>query len=780
MFKSNKFYITDGGMGTMLQKSGLKSGELPENFNLTHPDIVTKIHKKFVDAGSDIVTANTFGANRKKLGSDEKVGEVIKAGIAAVKRSGAKYTALDIGPIGALLEPIGSLTFEEAYDIFASQVKFGAEAGADLIIIETMSDLLEIKAAILAAKENSDLPIFATMTFESDGRTFLGTDAKTAAVALSSFGVDALGVNCSLGPKELMPTVKEMLKYAKVPMIVQPNAGLPSIENGETVYKITPDEFACACKEMADAGVSILGGCCGTTPEHIAALKNILKDKKPIEFTAPSYTAFTGGRTTVELKNNSVAVIGERINPTGKKKLKEALREKNYDYVINEAIDQQEAGADVLDVNAGLPEIDEAETLKKLVREIQAATPLPLQIDSSDSNAVEQAVRIYNGKPIINSVNGSKESLKKILPIVKKYGTGVVALTLDEKGIPPTAEDRLSVAEKIIKEAEKLGISKDDIIVDCLVLTVSTNQSMVRETLRAVTLVKEKLGVKTVLGVSNVSFGMPSRETINAAFLAEAFGAGLDMPILNPLSKKYMEIVSAHRVINNEDAGGESFIKKYASVKTEPVKQEREESADLKAIIIGGRKNLAEPAVKELLKTEDPIYIINNYFIPALDTVGGCFESGSMFLPQLMASAQTVKNGFAAIKDFMGSTAPTKGKIVLATVKGDIHDIGKNIVKILLENYGYNVIDLGKDVDPKAVVDTVIKENVKLVGLSALMTTTVKSMAETITALREAGADCKVMVGGAVLNKEYADMVGADFYVSDATESAKVAAELLG
>lgn len=779
MFKSDRFYITDGGMGTMLQKSGLKSGELPESFNLTHPDIVTAIHKKFVDAGSDIITANTFGANRKKLGSDEKVEEVIKAGIAAVKRSGAKYAALDIGPIGALLEPIGSLTFEEAYDIFASQVKFGAEAGADLIIIETMSDLLEIKAAILAAKENSDLPIAATMTFESDGRTFLGTDAKTAAVALSSFGVDALGVNCSLGPKELLPTVKEMLKYAKVPMIVQPNAGLPSIENGETVYKITPDEFAAACKEMADAGVLILGGCCGTTPEHIAALKNILKNRKPTKLKTPSYTAFTGGRTTVELKNSSIAVIGERINPTGKKKLKEALREKNYDYVINEAIDQQEAGADILDVNAGLPEIDETETLKKLVREIQAATPLPLQIDSSDPKAVEQAVRIYNGKPIINSVNGSKESLKNILPIAKKYGTGIVALALDEKGIPPTAADRLAVAEKIINKAEKIGISRDDIIVDCLVLTVSTNQSMVTETLKAVTLVKEKLGVKTVLGVSNVSFGMPNREAINSAFLAEAFGAGLDMPILNPLSKKYMEIVAAHKVINNEDTAGENFIKKFAAVKETPTVREKEET-DIKAIIIGGRKNLAEAAVKTLLKTEDPIDIINNYFIPALDTVGGCFESGSMFLPQLMASAQTVKNGFAAIKEFMGSTAPTKGKIVLATVKGDIHDIGKNIVKMLLENYGYNVIDLGKDVDPKAVVDAVIKEDVKLVGLSALMTTTVKSMAQTIKALREAGAECKVMVGGAVLNKEYADMVGADFYVSDATESAKVAAEILG
>ncbi|MBQ8227916.1 MAG: homocysteine S-methyltransferase family protein [Clostridia bacterium] len=778
MFKKDRFYITDGAMGTALQKSGLKPGALPESFNTENPDAVLNIHKSYVEAGANIVTTNTFGANRLKLGDDNKVETAIVNAVKIAKQSGAEFVALDIGPTGALLEPMGQLKFDEAYDIFATQAKAGTKAGADLVIIETMSDLLEIKAAILAVKENSDLPIIATMTFDSDGRTFLGTDPKTAAIALSSYGVDALGVNCSLGPDELLSVVEEMLEYSKVPVAVQPNAGLPTIENGETVYKVTPEDFANSCEKMIDKGVQIIGGCCGTTPEHIRALAEMLKNKKPIERKIKAYTAFTSARKAVILDGKNSAVIGERINPTGKKKLKEALRNKDYDYVINEAVSQQENGADVLDVNAGLPEIDEIETLKQLVREIQAVSSLPLQIDSSDPVAVEEAVRIYNGKPIINSVNGSKESMDSILPIVKKYGTAVVALTLDENGIPPTAKDRLEVAKRIVNEAEKYGISKDDILIDCLVLTVSTNQSMVKETLKAVSLVKKELGVKTVLGVSNVSFGMPNREAINAAFLAEAFGAGLDMPILNPLSAKYREIIAAHMVINNEDISGESFIAQFGNIQTASVNTTAE--LDLKSIIISGRKALAADATKELLKTENPIDIINNYFIPALDVVGEKFEKGTIFLPQLMASAQAVKNGFDTIKEFMGETAPTKGKIVLATVKGDIHDIGKNIVKMLLENYGYDVIDLGKDVEPQAVVDAVLKNNVKLVGLSALMTTTVKSMADTIAALNKAGAKCKVMVGGAVLNKEYAEMVGADFYASDATESAKIAAQILG
>lgn len=779
MFETDRFLIFDGGMGTMLQSRGLKAGEKPELFILENPEILTDIHKQYVEAGANVITTCTFGASRHKLGSDELSEKVISAAVDAAKKSGAEYVALDIGPIGALLEPIGSLSFDDAYDMFALQIKAGVKAGADLVIIETMSDLLEIKAAVLAAKENSDLPVIATMTFESDGKTFLGTDAETAAIALTSFGADAVGVNCSLGPKELSSVIDTFTEYANVPVAMQPNAGLPVIENGETVYRISPEEFAQSSAEKAKKGVLIFGGCCGTTPAHIKALSDALKNMTPVKLPEKHFTAFTSGRNTVILDGHNSAIIGERINPTGKKKLKEALRNQNFDYVVNEAVSQESFGADVLDVNAGLPEIDEKATLVSMIKEIQTICALPLQIDSSDPDVVESAVRIYNGKPIINSVNGTEESMAKILPIVKKYGTAVVALTLDEKGIPSTAEGRLAVAEKILSKAESMGISRDNILVDCLVLTVSTNQSAVKETIKAVALVKEKLGVKTVLGVSNVSFGMPNRELINAAFLAEAYGAGLDMPILNPLAEKYREIIAAHKVINNEDISGASFIEKFADTQAAPKAAALESARDLKDIIISGIKGEAKAAVSELLKDKTPLEIINGYFIPALDIVGSRFEKGEMFLPQLMASAQTVKNGFEAISEVMGASSPTKGKIILATVKGDIHDIGKNIVKMLLENYGYDVIDLGKDVDPEEVVKAQKESGAKLVGLSALMTTTVKSMKDTIDALNEAGADCRVMVGGAVLNEEYAEMVGADYYVSDATQSARVAAEVL-
>lgn len=779
MFKTDRFLIIDGGMGTMLQSRGLKAGEKPEHFILDHPDILTEIHKEYVKAGADIITTCTFGASRYKLGSDEMSEKVISAAVSAAKKSNAKYVALDIGPCGSLLEPVGTLSFEEAYDMFRVQIEAGSKAGADLVIIETMSDLLEIKAAILAAKENSSLPVIATMTFEGDGKTFLGTDAKTAAISLTAFGADAVGVNCSLGPDELSDVIDTFILYAGVPVVMQPNAGLPVIENGETIYKITPEEFALKSAEKAEKGVLIFGGCCGTTPAHIKALSEKLKGLSPVRIEKKHFTAVTSARNTVILDGRNSAVIGERINPTGKKKLKEALRNKNYDYVINEALSQENCGADILDVNAGLPEIDEKETLVAMVKEIQEICPLPLQIDSSDPDVVEAAVRIYNGKPIINSVNGTEESMSRILPIVKKYGTAVVALTLDESGIPKTAQGRLKVAEKIIERAESMGISRDDILVDCLVLTVSTNQSAVKETIKAVSLVKEKLGVKTVLGVSNVSFGMPNRELINAAFLSEAYGAGLDLPILNPLAQKYQEIIAAHKVINNEDISGASFIEKYSNAEAAP-KPAADVKRDLKDIIISGLKGEAKAAVAELLNEKSPLEVINGYFIPALDVVGDGFEKGTMFLPQLMASAQAVKNGFEAITEVMGTSSPTKGKIILATVKGDIHDIGKNIVKMLLENYGYDVIDLGKDVDPEAVVKAQKESGAKLIGLSALMTTTVKSMKDTIDALNAAGADCKVMVGGAVLNKEYAEMVGADYYVSDATHSARVAAEVLG
>ncbi len=770
MFKDG-FLIFDGAMGTSLQKYGLSAGELPEMLNFSHPETVAKIHKEYLEAGADVVTCNTFGANRLKLGEKATVESVVTAAVKIAKDAGAKCVALDLGPTGQVLEPIGTLSFEEAYDLYKEQVAAGVKAGADMVIIETMSDLLETKAAVLAVKENSSLPLFVTMTFGEDGRTFMGTSPENAAITLSALGADAVGVNCSLGPNELLGVVEKICKYSAVPVIVQPNAGLPKVVDGKTVFEVTPEDYAEAIEKMIEMGVSIIGGCCGTTPEHIRAVKNLTSGKSPVKRDVKPVCAVTSGQNEVILNDNT-AIIGERINPTGKPKLKAALCSKNYDYIISEAVAQQEAGADILDVNAGLPEIDEGEVLKELVKKLQAVTALPLQIDSSNEKAVEKAVRVYNGKPIINSVNGKKESMDKILPIVKKYGAAVVALTLDESGIPDRAEERYKIAEKIVREAEKYGIPKTDIFVDCLVLTASTNQAQVMETLKAIKLVKAGLGVKTVLGVSNVSFGLPSREILNSAYLAAAFGAGLDMPILNPLSAEYRKIVSAFKVLNNEDKSAEKFISEYsAAAESGPVK---EQVMDIKSIIINGLKGQAESVTKELLKTKTPLEIINGEFIPALDVVGGKFEKGEMFLPQLMASAEAVKAGFELLKGESGD-AQNGEKIILATVKGDIHDIGKNIVKMLMQNYGYNVIDLGKDVEPEKVVEAAKEYDVKLVGLSALMTTTVKSMEDTIKELRKEKPDCKVMVGGAVLTEEYSKMVGADYYAKDALGAVKIA-----
>ena len=766
---NNRFLIFDGAMGTSLQKYGLAAGELPELLNFSNPEMIEKIHREYVEAGADVVTTNTFGANRLKLSGKAEVEDVICEAVKIAKKSGAKYVALDLGPTGQVLEPIGTLTFDEAYELYAEQVIAGAKAGADIVIIETMSDLLEIKAAILAVKENSDLPIFATMTFGEDGRTFMGTSPENMAITLSSLGASALGVNCSLGPNELLCTVEKICKFSTKPVIVQPNAGLPKVIDGKTVFEVTPKDYAEAIAKMIDMGVEIIGGCCGTTPEHIKAVKELTLGKELVKRNVLPVSAVTSGQNAVVL-DKTTAIIGERINPTGKPKLKEALRNLDFDYIVSEAVAQQNAGADILDVNAGLPEIDEPCVLKAVVKKLQSITPLPLQIDSSDAKAVEGAVRVYCGKPIINSVNGKKESMDTILPIAKKYGASVVALTLDESGIPETAEGRYKIAEKIVKEAEKYNIPKSDIFVDCLVLTASTNQSQVMETLNAIKLVKSRLGVKTVLGVSNVSFGLPSREVLNSAYLAAAFGAGLDMPILNPLSEDYRKIVSAFKVLNNEDKGAEKYISEFSESKLEKVEAV---NMDLKSIIINGLKGSAESATKELLKTKAPLEIINEEFIPALDVVGAKFEKGEMFLPQLTASAEAVKVGFELLKGEQTDTS--KGTIVLATVKGDIHDIGKNIVKMLLGNYGYNVVDLGKDVEPQAIVDAVEKYNAPLVGLSALMTTTVKGMEDTIKLLKENNLQCKVMVGGAVLTEEYAKMVGADFYAKDALGAVKIA-----
>lgn len=771
--------LFDGAMGTMLQKAGLEAGGLPEVYNVTHPEIVSAIHEQYVKAGCDVITANTFQANELKLKEcGYSAEELITTGVTLAKKSGAKYVALDIGPLGQLMAPMGTLTFDAAYEMFARQIQAGAAAGADIILFETMSDLSEVKAGILAARENCDLPVFVTMTFQEDGRTFVGCDPISVAVTLSGLRVDALGVNCSLGPNEITPAVEQLLEYSRVPVMVQPNAGLPRIQDGETVYDISVEEYGKAVRALAEKGVRILGGCCGTTPEFIADLRKFANHAKPVAATPKRATLVCSGTKTVEW--NGVHVIGERINPTGKKVLKEKLREGAFDYIIGEAITQTQNGADMLDVNTGLPEIDEAATLVRAVQEIQAVSNLPLQIDSSDPKAIERAVRCYNGKPVINSVNGKQESMDAIFPIVRKYGAVVIGLALDENGIPETAQGRLEITRKIVNEAAKYGIPKEDIVIDCLVLTASAQQDLVIETINAIKLVKSELGLKTVLGVSNVSFGLPRREILNSVFLAAAFGAGLDAAIINPMSEEVMKAVHAFRVLNSQDKDAGEYISRYSAAQ-EQTAQKPATNKSLKDLIIEGRREEAGAKTEELLKTTEPLAIIDNEFIPALDIVGERYEKGILFLPQLIQSAEAVKQGFDLLKAALPKdSGVSKGRIVLATVYGDIHDIGKNIVKMLLENYGYEVIDLGKDVPVETVVDTVRDKNVKLVGLSALMTTTVKSMKDTIAALREANLDCKVMVGGAVLNEEYVEFVGADYYAKDARASVKIAAEFFG
>ena len=789
----NGFTLIDGAMGTELQKRGLKTGALPELLNLTDPDIVRAVHKDYVNAGADIITANTFGANARKLGSAQRIREVIAAGIRLAREAGAGRVALDLGPTGAMLAPMGTMTFEEAYGLFKEQVAAGVEAGADLVLIETMSDLLEAKAALLAVKENSDLPVYVTMTFDRDGRTFLGTSPAIAAVTLSALGADAVGINCSLGPEEIVPFALEMLEWAPVPVVVQPNAGLPDATSGQTVYPVGPEEFARSVGRMLDAGVTIAGGCCGTTPEHIRLLRAEMEKRAPAERSIKRRIVFTSAQRLV-CPAGGIAIIGERINPTGKKKIKEALRSQCFDHILSEAISQEEAGAEILDVNAGLPEIDEPGTLTRLVTALQAVTPLPLQIDSADPEAVDRACRVYAGKPIINSVNGKEESLRAILPIAKKYGAAVVGLTLDEDGIPDRAEDRLKIAEKILVRAQNYGIPREDVLIDCLTMAVSTNQKLAGETLRPVRLVTERLGVGTVLGVSNISFGLPARELINATFLANALAQGLTLPILNPLSQRYMDVVASWRVLSGQDKDAgqyiESYVNKtvtyqsYVNKKTENVMSTTDimspdKEVYITQIVLSGRKMFIADAVRRALEERPPMEVINELLIPAINAAGERFEKGQFFLPQLMASAETVKLGFDVIRDRAKTgEVVSKGKILLATVKGDIHDIGKNIVKMLLSNYGYEIVDLGRDVDPDTVVEVTLREHIRLVGLSALMTTTVKAMAETVEKLRTAGADCKIMVGGAVLNEEYAKLVGADFYARDAQESARIAAEV--
>lgn len=884
------YLLFDGGMGTLVQAAGLHTiHEVPDLLNLTHPEAIVAIQRQYVEAGADCITTNTFSANRLKLAStDATVAEVYAAAAANARAAGAPLVAGDIGPTGALLEPLGTLTFDEAFDIFSEQACAAEAAGCDLIVVETMADLLEAKAAVLAAVESTTLPVFATMTFGEDGRTFLGTTPAIAATTLSALGASAVGLNCSLGPVELAPLVEELAPHDRALVMAQPNAGLPRIQDGETVFDVGPNEFAQAMEAILDAGATVVGGCCGTTPDHIAALRALI-DARPLPAVAsvsvpahapvassvaavsagsassriawgeqsepkglsvpsvpnlrycPAFTV-TSAQQMASLPEGEarIAVIGERINPTGKKKLKAALQAGDVDYLVAEAAAQQRAGADILDVNVGVPGLDEPTLLSQVTRTLQATVPLPLQLDSSDPVAIEAAARGYAGRPMVNSVNGKADNLAAVLPVVARYGCTVVGLTLDENGIPPTAEERLAIAERIVATAESYGIPREDVAIDCLVMAAATNQDEVREILRAVALVKERLGVRTVLGVSNVSFGLPARPLVNSTFLAAAFGAGLDMPILNPLNARYRDTVATFRILNGQDAGCRAFLEAYANTAdpyevaagistagvvggsipvggdlgrpssskatpleeggaspapTEgvpagcpiPITETFADAADvvshLAECVLEGRGTPVAAATEQLLETHDGLAVINDIFVPVLDVVGQKYDEGVFFLPQLMASAEAVKAGFDLIRDHAQAAASAPGTtnaagdraIIVATVQGDIHDIGKNIVKMLLENYGFTVIDLGRDVAPEAVLAAARDTRARLIGLSALMTTTVGAMERTIQLIHEQLPGTAVMVGGAVITQEFADQIGADFYAKDAAASTRVA-----
>ena len=911
------YLLFDGGMGTLVQAAGLHTvHEVPDLLNLTHPEAIVAIQRQYVEAGADCITTNTFNTNRLKLANaGATVAEVYAAAAANARVAGAPLVAGDIGPTGALLEPLGTLTFDEAFDIFSEQACAAEAAGCDLIVVETMADLLEAKAAVLAAVESTTLPVFATMTFGEDGRTFLGTTPAIAATTLSALGASAVGLNCSLGPTELAPLVGELAPHDRALVMAQPNAGLPRIQDGETVFDVGPNEFAQAMEAILDAGATVVGGCCGTTPDHIAALRALI-DARPLPAVAsvsvPAHTPVASSATAVSASSASsraawgeqsepkglsassvpnlryrpaftvtsaqqmvslpegearIAVIGERINPTGKKKLKAALQAGDVDYLVAEAAAQQRAGADILDVNVGVPGLDEPALLSQVTHALQATVPLPLQLDSSDPAAIEAAARGYAGRPMVNSVNGKADNLATVLPVVARYGCTVVGLTLDENGIPPTAEERLAIAERIVAAAEARGIPREDVAIDCLVMAAATNQDEVREILRAVTLVKERLGVRTVLGVSNVSFGLPARPLVNSTFLAAAFGAGLDMPILNPLNARYCDTVATFRILNGQDTGCRAFLEAYANASdpyevaagstpvggdlgrpsaagaaapreggaspaptevgastvpaegarngdaaagstpvegdlgrpsapsgcpipiTETFSDAAETVSHLAECVLEGRKAPVVTATERLLETHDGLAVINDVFVPVLDVVGQKYEEGAFFLPQLMASAEAVKAGFDLIRDrarAVGASAIfTEGDahvpaesdraIIVATVQGDIHDIGKNIVKMLLENYGFPVIDLGRDVAPEAIVAAARDTGARLIGLSALMTTTVGAMERTIALVHEQLPGVAVMVGGAVITQEFADQIGADFYAKDAAASTRVA-----
>ncbi len=773
----------DGGMGTLLQENGLGPGELPELWNLTRPELIEDIHRRYRAAGADILKTNTFGANPVKLnGSGHNTEEIAAAAVAIAKKaaSGA-LVAMDIGPTGKLLKPLGDLAFEDAVSAFAQAAAAGEKEGADLILIETMSDTYECKAAVLAAKGNSKLPIFVTMVVDEQGKLLTGGDIAAAVALLEGLGVDAVGLNCGFGPEQMKKFLPQLTAVCSLPVIVNPNAGLPHTVGGRTVFDVKPEEFSAAMEEIAKAGAWVVGGCCGTTPEYIEAVVRRCKNLPPRPIVPKKRTVVSSFARAVAFGEKPV-LIGERINPTGKSRLKQALRDNDMDYLLREAITQQENGAHILDVNVGLPEIDEPALLRRAVTEIQGISDLPLQLDTSDPKAMEGAMRVYNGKPLINSVNGKAESMETIFPLVKKYGGAVIALTLDENGIPATAQGRFEIAEKIVKTAGTYGIDKKDLIFDTLAMTISAGQENAAVTLEALRLIRDRLGLHTSLGVSNISFGLPQREHINAAFFTMALQNGLGAAIVNPNSAAMMDAYYAYCALSGKDEQCTAYIARYSAQKTEAAPPSTAGEISLLDAVVRGLKESAHAAALRLVETEEPLHIINTNMIPALDRVGKDFEQGVLFLPQLLMSAEAAKSAFEVIRGKMtvNGERTKKEKIILATVKGDIHDIGKNIVKVLLENYSYDVIDLGKDVAPEKVAEAAAEGGVKLVGLSALMTTTVANMAETIRLLHEKVPECRVMVGGAVLTPEYAKQIRADSYSKDAMGAVHYAQRLFG
>lgn len=775
----NEITLLDGAMGTMIQAAGLPLGARPELFTMEHEDILASIHQQYVDAGSEIIYANTFGANAHKLkGLGVSVRQVLEKNI-AIAKSVAKNqvkVALDVGPIGELMEPFGTLSFDQAYEIYKEMICIAKDCGVDLVVFETMTDLLEVKAGVLACKENSDLPVWVTMSFEKDGRTFTGCDVRCMATVLDGLQVDAMGINCSLGPREIFPLMKEMAQWTDRPLIVKPNAGLPDPATGR--YQMSAEDFGFEMQIFKDIGVEIMGGCCGTDPSFIAELakhKECAKvHRKKLKFGVCS------SNQMCEL--NGVRTIGERINPTGKKRFQQALKEHDLNYIMERAIEQSDAGADILDVNVGLPGIDEAQMMVDVVKAIQSVVTLPLQIDSSNPEAIEAGLRICNGKAIVNSINGEEEKMKEILPIVKKYGASVLGLTMDKEGIPQSASKRYEIAQRIYQTALSYGIAKEDIYIDCLTLTVSAQQEQAKETLKAIEMVKQNLGLHCVLGVSNISFGLPSRIHITTNFLIQAMYCGLDLPIVNPNTKEIMDAIYSFKVLSGEDDSCTKYIERF-TVQQEEKKVVSAQQYTIETAVLKGLKEETARLTQEALETMSELDVINEKLIPALDVVGEQYEKQKLFLPQLINAANAACAGFDLIKERIakkGEGSLSKGKILIATVEGDIHDIGKNIVRVVLENYGYQVIDLGRDVPVQKVVDAAIANDVHLIGLSALMTTTVESMAKTIKALRESGHECTIFVGGAVLTEEYAMEIGADYYTKDAKASADVAKKVLG